>query len=69
MRKATISSSGHIDLGTEAHLAGYRAGMVVRIILLSTGSLLIQLDDEPTIEAPYRRLTAPTLAEYNDVRR
>lgn len=34
---------------------GYRPGVVVRVSVLSTGSLLVTIDDTPALDVPYRK--------------
>jgi hypothetical protein len=58
MRTAIVGEGGPVMLGPEAVRVGYRAGAVVRVSLLSTGSLLLSLDDDPpTPEGLTRPLT------------
>lgn len=52
MRRTVIDASGLLDLGDQAHAAGYRPGAVVDVVRLSTGSLLVTLTDEPVIDLP-----------------
>lgn len=56
MRKAVIGVGGRLDLGGEANLAGYRVGTAVEIVVLSTGSLLIRMDDEQPMDLPFTPL-------------
>jgi len=56
VRKATIGAAGAIVLPDEAVAAGYRPGQVVRVVVLSTGSLLVTLDDEPAYDLQFKPL-------------
>lgn len=56
MHKAVIGDGGRLDLGGEANLAGYRVGTPVQIVVLSTGSLLIIVDDEVPLDLPFKPL-------------
>lgn len=56
MRKAIIGDGGRLDLGGEAAVAGYRAGTTVQIVVLSTGSLLVTMDDEQPMDVPFKPL-------------
>lgn len=37
-------------------MAGYRAGTTVQIVVLSTGSLLVTMDDEQPMDVPFKPL-------------
>jgi hypothetical protein len=52
VRRTVIDASGLLDLGDQAHAAGYGPGAVVDVVRLSTGSLLVTLSDEPVIDLP-----------------
>jgi hypothetical protein len=52
VRRTTINAHGLLDLGDQAHAAGYGPGAVVDVVRLSTGSLLVTLSDEPVIDLP-----------------
>jgi hypothetical protein len=49
MQTRTIIGQGVLRLGEEAERAGYTPGRVVRVSVLSTGSLLVTLDDTPVL--------------------
>jgi hypothetical protein len=44
---AQVRSDGTIQLGEAAQRAGFRPGVLVEIILTSSGSLILALDDSP----------------------
>lgn len=51
----SVLAHGRIALGPEAAAVGFAEGAVVTVVVLSTGSVLLRLDDRPAIEIPYRR--------------
>lgn len=60
MHTTTIASDGSIRLDTaQLRALGYRPGRVVQVVVASTGTLLVSLDDAPvTVEVPARALPA-----------
>lgn len=51
----SVLAHGRIALGPDAAAVGFVEGAVIQVVVLSTGSVLIRLDDEPVIEVSYRR--------------
>ena len=49
MQTRRVTPEGLLLLGHEAERAGYTAGRVVQVSVLSTGSLLVTLDDTPVL--------------------
>ena len=59
MRIGIIDANGRLDLSPEAGAFGFRPGTTVRVLVASSGSSIISLDDTPvTLEAPARALPA-----------
>jgi hypothetical protein len=61
---------GRVALGPDAARVGFVEGAVITIVVLSTGSVLIRLDDTPALEAAVvAKLSAPrrrALGPQND---
>jgi hypothetical protein len=58
----SVLPHGRVALGPDAAAVGFVEGAVITIVVLSTGSVLIRLDDEPEIEAAtVPRLSSPKL--------
>jgi hypothetical protein len=57
--KTRVSSSGEIQLGGDARLrAGFAAGTLVEVIVTSSGSLIIAIDQSPPpLDARFRPVT------------
>jgi hypothetical protein len=51
----TVLPYGRVALGPEAADVGFVEGALIQIVVLSTGSVLLCLDDTPPLEVPYRR--------------
>lgn len=51
----TVLPYGRVALGPDAEDVGFVEGALIQIVVLSTGSVLIRLDDTPPLEVPYRR--------------
>lgn len=67
MRREIVQPNGTLVLGVEARRLGFLPGAVVDVVVLSTGSLLVRLDDSPPLDVPYRRgLGARALAALAD---
>lgn len=50
MISSYIRPSGLLALGPEAASRGFVPGAVVSVVVLSTGSLLVRLSDEPVLD-------------------
>ena len=57
MQTREIEWDGRIALPADLEAIGYRPGVVVRVSVLSTGSLLVTLDDTPVLDLPFKPLT------------
>ena len=67
MRREIVQPNGTLVLGAEARRHGYVPGAVVDVVVLSSGSLLVRLDDSAPLDVPYRRgLQARNLAALAD---
>lgn len=69
---ATVRQDGSLHLGQQAISAGYAPGTVVEIIVASSGSLIVAIDQSaPPMEVNFRPLHggAAQLAARNDRRR
>lgn len=58
MHSREIEWDGRVSLPSDLEVLGYRPGVVVRIVVLSTGSLLVQIDDTPVLDLPSKALTS-----------
>lgn len=67
MRSLFVDPRGHLDLdlGSEA---GFAPGALVRLSRLSTGSLLVALDDTPTLIESWSRPDGQELARRQSER-
>jgi len=54
MLVTTVLSHGRLALGPEAEAAGFVEGALVQVVVLSSGSVLVTLDDEPAVDLPRR---------------
>jgi hypothetical protein len=57
MQTREIEWDGRIALPSDLEAIGYRPGVVVRVSVLSTGSLLVAIDDTPVLDLPFQPLT------------
>lgn len=53
---ATVRDGGWLQLGERAEHLGFKPGAAVQIIVSSSGSLILALDDSPPLEVPFRAL-------------
>ncbi len=51
----TVLPHGRVALGPDAADAGFVEGAIITIVVLSTGSVLIRLDDTPAVDVPHAR--------------
>ena len=48
----SVLPHGRVALGPDAAAVGFVEGAVITIVVLSTGSVLLRLDDEPAVRDP-----------------
>jgi hypothetical protein len=58
----SVLAHGRIALGPDAAAVGFVEGAIITVVVLSTGSVLIRLDDQPAVEVSARR-TLPARAQ------
>jgi hypothetical protein len=56
MKTTRIHADGSVLLGADAEARGYRAGVSVNVVVLSTGSLLVTFDDTVPLDVAFRPL-------------
>lgn len=69
MHTREIEWDGRVSLPSDLEALGYRPGVVVRVSVLSTGSLLVVIDDTPVLDLPFRPLTGRAAAKALTSRR
>lgn len=52
----TVLPYGRVALGPEAAAVGFVEGAVIELVVLSTGSVLLRLDDTPAVDTSARLL-------------